>query len=135
MKSARQKGIDFTREVRKILEGIGHTVEGPGYGLAFYAGKMNPCHKDFFGTFDLISFDGEKFIGHQVSTEANKSVKIKLLQGKKLPGWVWCRFSNEEKGAGYEVYEVDGEVITEFQMTYGIRRSVTKINIKEEINT
>ena len=121
-KSARSKGLDYVREVRKILEGIGHTVEGPGYGLAYYGGKMNPIHRDFFGCFDLMSFDGKYYLGHQVSTEINKSTKIKTIQEAKLPGWVWCRFSDEDKGTGYEVWKVNGDEITESEMTYGIRR-------------
>jgi hypothetical protein len=124
MKS-RQKGLILVREVRKILEGMGEKVEGPGYGVAFFNDRMNPIHKDFFGVFDLMSFrpNCKKFTGHQVSTEHNKSTKIKALQDAKLPGWVWCRFSDEDRGAGFEVYFVDGENVTQAEMTYGIRRN------------
>ena len=125
-KSNRAKGLDFVREVRKILEGIGHTVEGPGYGVAFYNAKMNPIHRDFFGVFDLMSFNGQSYLGHQVSTEANKSTKIKAIQEAKLLGWVWCRFSDEDRGAGYEVWMINGNQIIESQMTYGIRRKIKK---------
>ena len=125
-KSARSKGLNFTREVRRILEGIGHTVEGPGYGLAYYNAKMNPVHKDFFGVFDLISFDGKSYIGHQVSTETNKSAKIKAIQEAKLPGWVWCRFSDEDRGTGYEVWRVFGDTVEDSEITYGIRRRIEK---------
>ena len=126
MKSARAKGLDFVREVRKILEGMGHAVEGPGYGVAFYNAKMNPVHKDFFGVFDLLSFDGKSYIGHQVSTEANKSAKIKTIQEAKLPGWVWCRFTDDDGFVGYAVYEITGSTITEHEMVYGIRRKIKK---------
>ena len=121
-KSARSKGLNFTREVRRILEGMGHIVEGPGYGLAYYGGKMNPIHRDFFGVFDLMSFDGQTYFGHQVSTEANKATKIREVKESNLPGWVWCRFSNEEKGTGYEVWRIFGDIVEESEMTYGIRR-------------
>ena len=125
-KSTRAKGLDFVREVRKILEGMGHTVEGPGYGVAYYNAKMNPVHKDFFRVFDLISFDGKSYIGHQVSTEANKSTKIKAIQEANLPGWVWCRFTDDDGFVGYAVYEIMGSTITEHEMVYGIRRKIKK---------
>jgi len=122
MKSARQKGLDFSREVKKILEGMGHKVDGPFYGVAFFNDAMRPIHRDCFGCFDLLSFNGQVFIGHQVSTIENKSVKIKHLQNEKLPGWVWCRFHNEDQGTGYQVYVVDGETVTEQEMVYGLWR-------------
>jgi hypothetical protein len=37
----RAKGLIFCREVKKILEAIGHQVEGPGYTTAFFGGKTN----------------------------------------------------------------------------------------------
>ena len=132
-KSARDKGLDYVREVRKILEGLGHTVEGPGYGVAYYNAKMNPVHKDFFGIFDLMSYDGKSYLGHQVSTEANKSTKIKAIQGAKLPGWVWCRFTDDDGFVGYKVYEV-GLVITEHEMVYGIHRRIKRGEIVSPIH-
>ncbi len=125
-KSNRAKGLGFVREVRKILEGIGHTVEGPGYGVAFYNHRMNPIHRDYWGIFDLMSYDGSQFIGHQVSTEAHKSEKIKAIQKSNLPGWVWCRYS-EFGSVGYKVYEV-GIIVTEHEMSYGIRRKIKNPN-------
>jgi len=129
-KSARSKGLDYVREVKKILEGIGHTVQGTMFKTVFFNGHLSPVHSDFFGVFDLISFDGKIFIGHQVSTEVNKSTKIKAIQEAHLPGWVWCRFSDEERGAGYEVWMVNGEEVTESEMTYGIRRGIEKCAAK-----
>jgi hypothetical protein len=122
MKSAREKGLEFCREVRKILEGIGHKVDGPFYGIAFYDNRMNPIHRDVMGVYDLLSFDGEKLIGHQVSTIENKSEKIKHLQKEKLPGWVWCRFHNEDQGTGFRVFVVNGEIVIEQEMVYGLWR-------------
>ncbi len=46
--NARAKGLQRVREVRKMLEGMGHLVEGPGYSVAFYQGRMNPIHRDYF---------------------------------------------------------------------------------------
>ncbi len=120
--NTRAKGLQNVREVKKILEGLGHKTEGPGYKTVFFNGRLSPVHSDFFGVFDLISFDGKSYLGHQVSTEANKTTKIREVKGSKLPGWVWCRFSDEERGAGYEVWMVNGDEVIESEMTYGIRR-------------
>jgi hypothetical protein len=122
MKSARQKGLEFCREVRKILEGIGHKVDGPFYGVAFFENRMNPIHRDLMGVYDLLSFDGEGLIGHQVSTDANKKEKINNFKVANVPGWVWCRFSNDEQGTGYQVYIVKGQEVIESEMTYGLWR-------------
>ncbi len=125
-KSTRSKGLGFTHEVKRILEGMQHNVDGPFYKSAFFNGKINAVHFDIFGCFDLISYDGLQFIGHQVSTEANKSAKIKAIQEANLPGWVWTRYS-EDGTVGYKVYEIMGETITEHEMTYGIRRKIKAI--------
>jgi len=123
MKSNRQKGLDYVREGKKILEGLEHIVSDPGYGGAYFNGRMNLVHKDIFGCFDLMSFCKGIYYGHQFSTIENKSTKIKLLQEKGLPGWVWCRFTDEDDGkVGYQVYIVDGDEVTESEMVYGIRR-------------
>lgn len=94
MPSARAKGLTYVREVRKILEAVGHEVEGPGYGLAFYGGRMAPVHRDYFGVYDLISYFQGQFFGHQISIPSNKASKVKAIQAKKMPGWVWSRLSN-----------------------------------------
>jgi len=102
--NAREKGLSFCREVRKILEGIGHQVEGPGYGCAFYGGRMAPVHRDYFGCFDLVSFFEGSYFFHQISTPSNKSTKVKALTAKGLPGWVWCRVSNGK--VFYRIFDV-----------------------------
>jgi hypothetical protein len=122
MISARQKGLNFTREVRDILEGLGHIVDGPFYGIAFYNGRQNPIHRDLFGCFDLMSFDGEYFLAHQVSTIENKSAKIKAIQNKGLRGSVWCRFTDEDGRVGYQLYSVEKDEIIESEMVYEIKR-------------
>lgn len=131
MKNARQKGLDYCREVKKILEGIGHPkVDGPFYGVAFFNNRMSPIHRDVMGHYDLLSFDGKILIGHQVSTDAHKAEKIKDLQGAGLPGWVWCRFSNPDQGTGFQVYVVNGQKVIEAEMTYGLWRKPRKPKLK-----
>jgi hypothetical protein len=109
--NARKKGLNYVREVRKILEAMNHQVEGPGYGVAFFAGRMLPIHRDYWGIFDLISFNGE-FHGHQVSTLSNKAVKVKAIRDKMFPGWVWCRV-NKANRVGYRVFQIDSFGIVE----------------------
>jgi hypothetical protein len=92
--SARSKGLDFVREVKKILQAIGHETEGPGYGVAYYNSQMRPVHRDYWGCFDLLSaFKGNIFC-HQITTLDNKARKVKAIQAKGIPGWVWARVSN-----------------------------------------
>ncbi len=103
----RKKGLDGVREVRKILEGLGHRVEGPGYRSAFFNNRVQAVHTDFFDCFDLISYcwqDG-KFYGHQVSDIGHKAQKVKLIQGSGIPGWVWARCA--EPKIFYRVFMVD----------------------------
>ncbi len=113
----RQKGLGWVREVRKILEGMGHIVEGPGYGVAFYQGSMKPVHRDYFGCFDLISFDTEKheMIGHQVSDLPHKAAKVKAIQKAELAGWVWCRLDNRLE---YRVFIVGTGYCEEAQVRF-----------------
>lgn len=102
--SSRSKGLSYVREVRRILEGMGQIVEGPGYKSAFYGGKLATVHADYFGCFDLISWDGINFVCHQVSTLTNKAEKVKALQARQMPGWVWCR---TDKPVGYRIWQVN----------------------------
>ena len=117
MKDHRAKGLSFCREVRKILEGMNHIVEGPGYATAFFQGAVHPIHRDYFGLFDLISFYENKYYFHQVSTIKNKTTKIKAIQGMGMTGWVWCRVT-EDNQTGYDIFIIDGPIIEEKEMRY-----------------
>ena len=121
MINARAKGLGFCREVRKILEGMGHEVEGPGYSTAFFQSAIHPIHSDYFGLFDLISFFEGKYYFHQVSTIENKSTKIKAIQAKRMSGWVWCRVT-EDNQTGFDVFIVDGPIIEEKEMRYFLKK-------------
>ncbi len=120
-KSARSKGLNFCREVKKILEGMGHEVEGPGYATVFFQGAIHPIHRDYFSLFDLISFFEGKYYFHQVSTIENKSTKIKAIQKKKMNGWVWLRV-NEDNQTGFDVFMVDPNCFIEKEMRYFIKK-------------
>ncbi len=91
MSNPRKIGLKFVNEVKKVLQGLGHEVEGPGNKVIWLPSGPIPIHADFFGCFDLISYFEGQFIGHQVSTLSNKAAKVKLIQGKNMPGWVWAR--------------------------------------------
>ena len=124
---SRPKGLGFVREVKFILQGLGHQTEGPGYIIVhipkFIEGQkiMIPVqsHKDFFGVFDLISFHGEYgFAFHQISTLDNKQAKINALIKKGMKGNVWCRCKENNK-VMYRTWFVDsGEIVTEGENYY-----------------
>jgi hypothetical protein len=90
----RAKGFVFCNEVKKILEGIGHVVDGPFFKSKWFNNRANPVHCDIFSVFDLVSFYQYSYFFHQVSDLGHKSEKIKAIQGKGMPGWVWSRVSN-----------------------------------------
>ncbi len=101
----RAKGLQYVREVKKILIGRGYKVEGPGYATAFFKGRCCPVHRDYFSVFDLMSHNHFGFSGHQVSTLDNKAVKVKALRESKIPGFVWGRIGKNN----YRVFLVDYE--------------------------
>ena len=117
MPNARAKGLGFCREVKGLLEGMGHQVEGPGFKSAYFGGKVNAVHSDYFGVFDLFSFDGQEFIGHQISTLENKATKIRQIQALKMPGWVWGRFS-EARRVGYRLFMINSEKVEEGEIIW-----------------
>lgn len=107
MPNPRAKGISYVREVRKVLEAMQHQVEGPGYGLAFFGKSPRPVHKDYFGVFDLVSFyDGHVYL-HQVTDISHKAQKVKAIQEKKIPGWVWARCTGHK--IFYRIFSIDME--------------------------
>jgi len=115
--NTRQKGLMWVREVRKLLEGMNHEVEGPGYKTAFFDNRVQPVHIDYFGIFDLISFDGNSFIGHQVSDLSHKAEKVHAIQEKKMKGWVWSRF-DEGRKVGYRIFFVEPEKVEEGEIIW-----------------
>lgn len=119
MPNARAKGLGFCREVKKILEAMGHEVEGPGYATAFFQGATHAIHRDYFGIWDLISFYENVYYFHQVSTIENKSTKIKSIQGKKMLGFVWIR-SKKNK---YKIFKINLLVEEINGHSYFLRRS------------
>ena len=118
MKDHRAKGLSFVREVRGLLEAMNHQVEGPGYSTRFFGGRLNAVHKDYFSCFDLLSFDGLDFIGHQITTIENKAAKVNAIQANKMKGWVWCRFSEDNRKVGYRIFFVDSEKVEEGEIIW-----------------
>jgi len=108
--NARAKGLQRVREVRKMLEGMGHIVEGPGYSVAFYQGRMNPIHRDYFSIGDLISYHEEMFILHQVTDLHNKASHIKTIQESKIPAWLWCRLKGQ---LGFRIFFISQDKVEE----------------------
>jgi len=105
----RQKGLQYVREVRRIMEKKGNIVEGPMYRPAFIKGKSRAVHSDFFGLFDLISYNPKNFDTfsfHQVSLNEKRSEKIKAILKAGVSGFFWGRGVNEIWGIGYFLYYI-----------------------------
>lgn len=129
----RKKGLQFVREVREILETLGHRVEGPGYVITwFYPKGEKPdskdekekekgkdeekdqkpkpfprqIHRDYFGAFDLISAKNGEVKCHQVSIIEEKSRKRIDILTSGIPGYFWGRFKEKQK-VGYRVFRFD----------------------------
>jgi len=108
--NTRQKGINQVRVVKKMLEGMGSIVEGPGYSVAFYGGSMSPIHRDYFGIADLISYRDGQFTLHQVTDLPNKAKHVKDIQKSGLPCWCWCKI---EGRTGFRIFFVTKDSVTE----------------------
>ncbi len=102
--NSRQKGLSYVKEVRGILEAMKEEVEGPAFKSCFVGGHRSDVHYDYYGIFDLISWDGYAYKFHQVSDLHNKSVHLKAIKAKRMPGWMWCRV---EDPIGYRIFKVD----------------------------
>lgn len=134
----RNKGLSFVREVKSILQYLGHETEGPGYLIITVPRDIDfngvtrriltpvQTHKDYFGAFDLISWDPKvkKFAFHQVSTDDKRSQKIKAILAKGMAGNVWGRTKDGHR-VMYRTYFVskEGEV-TEGETYYLPKKEV-----------
>jgi len=114
---SRKKGLIFCREVKKILEGIGHVVDGPFFKSKFFNERVNPVHTDIFKIFDLVSYFEGCYFMHQVSTLSNKADKVKSILEKKMTGWVWARVSNGKVFYRIFVVKIDG-IIEEVEVKW-----------------
>ena len=69
----------------------------PDYKSAFFGGKVNALHQDYFWLLDLIFYCNGRYYFHQISTLENKAAKVKAIQAKKMYGWVWSRSDEGRK--------------------------------------
>jgi hypothetical protein len=103
--TAREKGLQECRKVKKVLEKMGFAVEGPGYKPMFIpkTGKMTVVHKDYFGIYDLLIMGRFHIFGVQVTTDAgNRMEKARTIsEGHKPLGFVWYPIKK-----GYEILAV-----------------------------
>ena len=111
--NARRKGLAYVNEVKSILKRTGHIIEGPAHSILWTTRGSIAVHTDFFGVWDLISFhpdQGYRF--HQISTDQNKSTKIKEIAKLKMSGYVWGR-TKVKNAVAYRRYWVDADGHTE----------------------
>lgn len=112
----REKGLDFVREVRTILKGMGKMVEGPKYKIMWVKDKRTQetkpiqIHEDFFNVWDLISWDKENgYVFYQVTTLAHWTDRKKLIEAAGLRGDIWGRDLIGGKVAYKRFFVGDGE--------------------------
>ena len=114
--TAREKGLQECRKVKKVLEGMGFAVEGPGYKPLFIpkTGKMTVVHKDYFGIYDLLFMGRFHIFGVQVTTDAgNRMEKARIISdGHKPLGFVWYPI----KRKGYQILSVRGVDIADISI-------------------
>lgn len=119
MKST-QKGNQYEKEVRLILEAKGWHVEGQHRKVMFLGpGKMIMAGRDVYGCDLICKKQGEKTRWIQVSTVENKSKKEH--QVKEFP-WtlqyetlqLWLRVKGAKKYRVYEAKQNDTTQISEF---------------------
>ena len=120
----RQTGLKFVHEVKTILKATGKEVEGPKFKIVWIPDKegtirrrrptVKPIqvHEDFFGIWDLISWDkGAGYNFYQVTTLPHWTDRKKLIEQAGLRGEIWGRFLLGGKIA-YKQFSVgDGEAI------------------------
>jgi hypothetical protein len=91
MTTLREKGLIECRAIKKILQGMGLRVEGPGYKPLFLPGAhMTTVHKDYFDMFDLLIMGRYHIFGIQVTAnEGHKYEKAALLRNAGPPSFVF----------------------------------------------
>ena len=108
---SRAKGLIACHEVKAILIAEGHQVDGPYFKPIWFGGKTNVVHKDIFDCADLLSFFNGRFHLHQVSDVSHKSEKVKTIQEKGIPCWIWGR-TKEGNKVMYRVWVcINGKVL------------------------
>ena len=83
--------------MRGILTKSGFKVEGPGYTTAWFDGRIQVIHKDYFDVGDLISFKDGRFILHQVTDLSHKAAHEKIIDSEGLPCILWCKTQDRER--------------------------------------
>lgn len=124
----RQKGLQYVREVKAILEKQGWIVDGPMYKPIFIKGRSTAVHSDFFGLFDLISYLPNEFVGyyfHQISLDEKRAEKIKAILKAGVAGFFWGRGINEKR-VGFWVYAISPKSIYENIITNKIFIALNK---------
>ena len=122
----RQKGLQYVREVKKILEREGFIIDGPFYRPIFIHGKSSAVHSDLFGVFDLVAFfpANKMFSFHQVSLDERRAEKIKAILNMGMFGFFWGR-GIENRRVYYKKYiiepELDYEIIIQTANFYFIK--------------
>ncbi len=119
-KNTRKIGEDRCKEVKELLEKVGHVTDGPFYKVQFVHGRMRIVHYDIFGCYDLISLSpqGELFL-HQVTAsnmKSNKEKKIRTIG--PYNGVIWTYDTDKDKEE-FRIFRVFPDKTIEFKIVEG----------------
>ncbi len=116
-KNTRKIGNDKCKEVKELLEKMGHIVDGPFDKVIWFNKRMGKVHHDIFGIGDLISLSKEgKLFLHQVTASNLKSKKEKKIRTLGVECMLWIYDSDKEEEE-FRIFEVSPN--TTFKITLG----------------
>jgi hypothetical protein len=134
-KNTRRKGLDYVREGRLILGSLGFKVCGPGYKVMRFRDKRSrevkpiQVHEDYFGCFDLITYDTveHRFEAHQFSDVHNRMAKVRLILGMGFRDnvFVWAR-DLINRLVAYRVMEISNGEVHEREEIHYLKDFVAK---------
>ncbi len=131
----RQKGLMVCNEVKKILQGIGFDVEGPGFKSAFIPGHgAILVHKDYFDIYDLMIMGAHHIFGVQVTgDERKKKEKARAMSESGILGFVFFRLKGVPRGTPkFSVLLVRGDDIEKVSLATFIDKMLSEVKIKKE---
>jgi hypothetical protein len=118
-KNTRKIGNDKCKEVKEILENMGHVTDGPFDKVIWFNKRMGKVHHDIFGIGDLISLSsgGQLFL-HQVTALNLKSKKEKKIRtlGAKCLLWI---YDSDNKGGDFKIFGVSPKETVELKIEEG----------------
>jgi hypothetical protein len=119
-KNTRKIGNDKCKEVKELLEKMGHVTDGPFDKVIWFNKRMGKVHHDVFGIGDLISLSKERELFlHQVTSINMKSKKEKKIRTLGVRCILWV-YDSDKKEEEFRIFEVTPEITCEITLGEGI---------------